>query len=261
MNRLLVALMAIYLACIQVNGLELKNLCDNSTFDYKQIEVNSFLQRRFNHTLQNVGYYAIDENDLDLYNWFQNQKDRDDFQKTVDNYNEYLIDLYSEAFMNSEKLNDIHLQKDKVVALKKQIDIAAGKANENKRNTISYVVQNCDRLGQLIDQVQLYKSNTLNSYLWSFDDFKYFMDNLEIKKGVETFAFKNDLLAKIYKKEITQFERFYFVRGSEKYYDLKNSYGIIETSVNLPFNTKEFSESKCFDKQTLPPFFANATQS
>lgn len=258
MNRFLTILLVIYLST-QVNCLYLHNICSNSTFEYKGIEVNSFLQKTFNVTLGEVGNYAIDEENLQIDNLFAAKEDTESFQKEIDNYHSYLKELYSEEFLNADdKIKNIHLEKEKITALKKKLDNITLKAYSNKQNQIYYATEAVNRLTGLIDHISVAAKSRLSGYIMSFNGFTYFIDNLEINPKTETFAFQNEFLIKIYKKEMVQFEKYIFVRGSRKYYDMKNSYGILQISLSLPFNTKEFREQpSCFELNKLPPFFAN----
>lgn len=277
MKLLLVTLVAIYLCSMQANCLNLKhdhsktalklqNLCSKSTFQYKGIEVNSFLQRKFNFTLQPVGTFAILETSLNLEHSFKNKTNLKEFQKILNNYNEYLVGLYSEEFMNSEKIKNIEQEKKKILEFKNSLLNVTESECKNRmqgclRTEIYYMSQAFHRLLKMIDQIQQFTSTTLNSCVWELHSFKYYIDCLQINPETERFAFENDFLEKIYKKELKKYERFYFIKGSNKYYDMVHSYGILEISVDLPFNNKQYKEEPCVDGATLSAFFAKKTES
>lgn len=262
MNRLMIVLLVIYL-CSQVNGLQLYSICPNSTFEYKGLEVNSFLQKNFNFTLEKIGTYAIDEEYIDVDSLFTRKEDRDDFQEVIDNYHSYLVNLYSEDFFfnANDRIENYDLEIIKIKEMRNKLTSFGKKAGQ-KWNKIDTAVEPIDKLtDEYFGYIRARTKSRLTRYTWSLKNFKYFIDNLDINPKTETFVFKNDFLNHIYKREMVQLEKFYFIKGSEKYYDLNNSYGIFQVSVNIPFNTKELREQpSCFESNKLPPFFANKTE-
>lgn len=72
---------------------------------------------------------------------------------------------------------------------------------------------------QLVKMIMLFRDGQLKPEMLSMDGLRSMINNLDIDKTKATFAFQNDLISTIYKRPIEKFERFFFVRKSDKFYD------------------------------------------
>lgn len=251
---LIITLAIIYLS--QVNCLNLTSLCPNSTILYKGQEINSYLQIRRNVTLERVGCFTISGFDLTNDNsWFQDDKVLEEFQRLVESYNDYIFGIYSEEYMNSEKVKDILLVKNKVLEFESQVKQLAEKAFKDKKQYIFDISKTISmNINELVDSILIFTDNILHPEIWSLNKFKSYLDLLEINPQTETSSFKDDPIEKIYKQSIKLFNKFYFKRTSDVYYDVA-SYAVVEIAVFLPFNSKQYEEGQCDEEQSLPPFF------
>lgn len=125
-----------------------------------------------------------------------------------------------------------------------------------------YYLCNFDKAIKLIDTFVQYRNNLVNQcdeHRNYNQNLKWLLQNLKVEKN-QTFALKNESIKSIYQQPIQKFENFTFVRASEMYYDYR-SYGIINYSINLPFNNKNYQSKPCTSIKTLPPFFNRKNES
>ena len=128
------------------------------------------------------------------------------------------------------------------------------------RDRFNSIINTIAQAEQLVQTVVAYRDHNLRADIVSMESLKNYINRMDIDENKETFAFENDLVSSIYKRQIEQFERFLFLRKSNKFFDV-DSVGIIEFSIILPFNTKEWKNiSDCLNSSQLPPFYANKTR-
>lgn len=103
-----------------------------------------------------------------------------------------------------------------------------------------------DRGVALINLLVAYRDNVLRPELLSLENFRALIESMQIEKN-ETFAFQDDPVPKIYRREIELFERFY----------LNGRRGTVEYSILLPFNSLEWNSTMtCLNGSDLTPFYA-----
>ena len=103
MNRFLFLLGLVVYLSSSVSSLVLENLCENSTFDYKdKFKVNSVYRYTMNKTLPRVGSYAFDE-DEDYTPLFKDAKDLQAMETLREKYNQLIVEgIYNEETLNNQ---------------------------------------------------------------------------------------------------------------------------------------------------------------
>lgn len=129
-----------------------------------------------------------------------------------------------------------------------------------RRGQFNEILNANTRTVDLINLLIIFRDGKLRPEIISLANFKYLINNMQIEKETQVYAFQNDLLTSTYKRPIEKLERFFFHRKSDKYYDF-DSNGVIEFSVVFPFHSTEWKASTaCLSGNELPAFYASKTR-
>lgn len=237
--------------------IKLTDLCQSSIFNYKTIQVNSFYAKKFNFTLEPVIKFAFDE-ELEFSDFFDNQEMAEKVNQIKEEYNNIIVRIYSENFVNNEKLQGIDSYGTRFHQLKGIMVTFTRNVKKDKAEEFKLLLTIFDKGLNFIKKLLIFHNNSIQPVTMKLEDFKLFIESLKTDEKIQTFAFKNDQISKSYLRKIVKIDRFIFNKKSDTYYDFESN-GTIEYSINLPFENKEHKSSPCIQGDLLPPFFSEKT--
>ena len=177
MNRLFFLGLIVYLSASAYADVKLENLCSGSIFKHQNVmEVNSVHRIMMNTTLNNVGFYALEE-ELDFSNWFKNKTNADKLGELKQEYNDIIVKVYSEQFIHSN-FQYVNEFKSKIETIKNETEKLREEALDQHKYQFTALTQTFERGNGLINTFLLHKSNRLSPTYVSLEKFKNILSRM-----------------------------------------------------------------------------------
>jgi len=270
MNNHFILISLILAISSSVNCVELRRICADDVFRYRDHEINSVHVIKLNVSLKEVAYFAIDPNEE-----FEDFGDtfRDQMLSVKKEHNKRLVKLYSERYLNQNEsiLDSLDEMGKNTTELRYKIE----QSESEEQNDQYFVLSKL-----LLTRNQISKLTHLIEYLSSFFDNKFPQENskipdqigkkelkLKLKSIIEnlnvtenqTSAFIDVPIYEIYEKQIVK-PKFTFFRLSKLSYDFRST-GQLELDIVLPFEDKIYNKINndvkidCLKAKDLPKFY------
>ena len=268
MNGLLLFVSALIcvlqLAFGAIASYNLTNLCREDVFYVRKTQhgsrnatVNSFLRVSFEKELPKIKDFYLSKTDMpDLVN--ANYTER--FKNFHLSYDELLVEVYNEEYINDLKNKNVLIKLKRLVELEEEIDDIFNNAiyTSNKKEWREYYDGKIKKTKTLIENLADARKNVLNDFFMPFQEFEKLLSSLTFTQYQEP-SFSGLFPFIIYSKQIFAVSDMRLDRKSGLFTSPQSN-GVLYCNIYLPVNNLKYNEEmlqseECARTKDLPLFY------
>lgn len=248
-----------------VASYNLTNLCREDVFNVRKTQhgarnttVNSFLRLSFEKELPKIKDFYLSKTDLPDLNINYSER----FKNFHLAYDELLVEVYAEDYVNDLKNKPIHIKRQRLDELEQEMDdiFTNGIYTSNKKEWREYYDGKMRKTRALIDNLTDAKKNVLNDFFMPFPEFEKLLSALTFTNYQEP-SFSGLFPFIIYSKKIFAVSDMRLDRKSGLFTSPQSN-GVLYCNIYLPVNNLRYSEEmaqsgECSRTKDLPSFYRN----
>lgn len=236
---------------------DLYELCPGDEFDYKGLTVNSFLEMRGTYKSDEIGWYAIEVDSIELHHLF-NEQEAKKILEIQSTYHRQLVEMFEEKYMNDPRYDLENEMNPKFTAMQTNLTSLKGNPNGGDAllNRLIRKIEGAKELCKLLASSKSDQPQRLVSWGLLVLHLAY------VKRTSDentTMAFLNEKVETIFDKQIHQFDHYQKIRNSKLFDDWTKDYGIVHFRMPLPVqqhNSRYVNKTRpCVEAKKLPPFY------